>query len=562
MARASPCVSVATESDSSEAENVASGTLPHNRDSVAGLASCAVDTESESEVSGAERPEAVPEKRTQEQVTCPMEEVETEAESETPDSAERPSGRMRCKRQRCAPSVSSASRAPDRQLAMESSPASSGCSEYVMWIVSERLSASTLDTLCRKSPLRLGSMCSGMATEELALAALHEALLARSLPSLPHVSVFKRESDPKKVNFLRRHLPPDTLIFPSNGSLADAMPETVEGKFVQRPLCDVLVCGLVCKDISGLSRTPGSINGAGKSGQALQGLLSALRNLSFEERPRMVNLECVSRLASSRHVEKDNIPGTESVSLELRKLGYVGKWFGVKTQKFFLPQSRARVYSIHLKLADLAEESVPRRKADLEVASEILSRLQTSEAESLEVVLGKLPQAPAPAPRSRGSRGRPEDKWPASHAAFVDKHGLSLEERKPPSDFVKAIEPWTSARGLEAMWLKVALWSRKTSKDWRHHLLILPHGHSVTFATVQSRLFPCVTPTHDHVVLKGERAHRAGAYVALALQGIQDKEVRRWRLHEEDEALLRDLAGNAFTANTIAAVLIAGISVV
>jgi hypothetical protein len=111
------------------------------------------------------------------------------------------------------------------------------------------------------------------------------------------------------------------------------------------------------------------------------------------------------------------------------------------------------------------------------------------------------------------------------------------------------------------MWLRVALWCRGGGKDWRQHLLILPDGHSVTFATVQSRIFPCITPTHNHIVLQDGRAYKAGAFTALALQGIQAKEVKRWHLELEDETLLRDLAGNAFTANIIAAILIAGVLV-
>ena len=44
----------------------------------------------------------------------------------------------------------------------------------------------------------------------------------------------------------------------------------------------------------------------------------------------------------------------------------------------------------------------------------------------------------------------------------------------------------------------------------------------------------------------------------LAVQGVQQEEVRSFQLEEEDDALLCDLGGNAFTANIIVAFVIAG----
>ena len=44
----------------------------------------------------------------------------------------------------------------------------------------------------------------------------------------------------------------------------------------------------------------------------------------------------------------------------------------------------------------------------------------------------------------------------------------------------------------------------------------------------------------------------------LALQGIQRKEMQAFHLHERSDAELKDLAGNAFTANIVCAMLVAG----
>ncbi len=55
--------------------------------------------------------------------------------------------------------------------------------------------------------------------------------------------------------------------------------------------------------------------------------------------------------------------------------------------------------------------------------------------------------------------------------------------------------------------------------------------------------------------------HNADGFTLLAMQGVQDREVRSFALQNEPSKLLSDLAGNAFAANIIAVFLIAGILV-
>ena len=109
-AAASPyCVSIATETDSEETGRI--------------------DTESESESSGPC------------EVSGPESVVSTEGHA--------PRKRRKC--QRCPQS----SDAPDRDSAMDSKPVSSGCFDFVTWVVSERLKSAELNTLCEKFPLRV-----------------------------------------------------------------------------------------------------------------------------------------------------------------------------------------------------------------------------------------------------------------------------------------------------------------------------------------------------------------------------------------------------------------------
>ncbi len=57
------------------------------------------------------------------------------------------------------------------------------------------------------------------------------------------------------------------------------------------------------------------------------------------------------------------------------------------------------------------------------------------------------------------------------------------------------------------------------------------------------------------------KARLANGFVVMAMQGIQCKEIQIFNLAQEEDKLLRDLAGNAFTANIIASFLLAGMLV-
>ena len=81
----------------------------------------------------------------------------------------------------------------------------------------------------------------------------------------------------------------------------------------------------MCIDISGLTTTPQPVSGEGKSGLALRGLLQSLQGMLFEQRPPVIILECVKRLAHHRKVDPDARTGAQFILDELSKLGYVGE---------------------------------------------------------------------------------------------------------------------------------------------------------------------------------------------------------------------------------------------
>ena len=103
-------------------------------------------------------------------------------------------------------SDSSAAAGRDAQLAVEL-PLSSGVFDYTSWAVQHVLTAAEKDSLRPKAAttLAIGSMCAGMATEDIALQGIANAMLQHEDLNLQITHAFKAEADKDKMIFLRRH---------------------------------------------------------------------------------------------------------------------------------------------------------------------------------------------------------------------------------------------------------------------------------------------------------------------------------------------------------------------
>ena len=144
-------------------------------------------------------------------------------------------------------------------------------------------------------------------------------------------------------------------------------------------------------------------------------------------------------------------------------------------------------------------------------------------------------------------------KWPSAHDRYAEQHGLMLSDRRPSADFVSAVGRLISSRAVDSSWLKLAVACKKANKDWENLLVVLPYSFSRAFATVRPDICPCVTPSDKYVILQKGQARMASGLAILAIQGVQQEVVRSSQLADEDDALLRDLGGNAFTADIIIA---------
>ena len=112
-------------------------------------------------------------------------------------------------------------------------------------------------------------------------------------------------------------------------------------------------------------------------------------------------------------------------------------------------------------------------------------------------------------------------------------------------------------RALHAFWLRLVRGKHRgvhrQSGTW-----VVTLGASLRFMSARNDVCPCVTPNMTLGVLCNSKFHIADGFTLLAMQGVQNKEIEAFNLQTEDPALLHDLAGNAFTANIVAAFLLAG----
>ena len=117
-------------------------------------------------------------------------------------------------------------------------------------------------------------------------------------------------------------------------------------------------------------------------------------------------------------------------------------------------------------------------------------------------------------------------------------------------------------RELEALWLRLAV-MRKNGllSDWRQELLVVDIGSSLGWLTVRRGVFPCLRPKEKFAVLARGAIYLANGPLWLAVQGVQPREANAFQLYHEEDAPLKDLAGQAFTANICCAFLIGALCV-
>ena len=445
-----------------------------------------------------------------------------------------------------------------------SMPNTSGVFDYAIWLVG-KLSTEQRDRLQRS--FHFMDLCAGLGTTLLACEALKFAMIKYGLridgtcTGLTEVAEGKREALRRRCASL--HIDPP--MFESNASLSAQLPQDADGNFVDVPLADILFMGIVCVDISRCSSTPKSLTDPeGASGKSWNDLLAYLDQLPLHQRPKAIVLECVDNLGNTRAVQGHTEKGTLIVLEALRERGYVGQWTKALATRFAVPQSRPRVWGLFLKVqGGVGPKAIASRERQLEQAFHIIRQGETSGFEALERILTRCPTtAPAQhAPKQSHSRG---DAWhKEQHPNFRDKTGLTEEDiAKGQHEFLQATNGIILPREQAAVWLTLCLQQKKGKiPNWKEMLLVSDCGSSVGWLSITSNKFPCLRPGNKYLVLQHGVAKIADGCLCLAIQGIGPEEQTALNLHQEQDALLRQLAGNAFCANICLAFLVASILV-
>ena len=513
-----------------------------------------------------------------------VERVATTSDDEVPDAAPTKRARTAAVKRRPAMAPAIGTRT--------SMPKTSGVFHYLQWVVTNVLTHDELEVLKAKvttATISVGSMCAGMGTEEIVFEGLRRSLQEHSI-RLRHRSVFKAERDVAKMDLLQEHYgdASTTFVWDNRDLQKDTMTDA-KGQVVQGRLSvDMLFCGIVCKDISPLNTKPKTERAKdGQSGSSLDGLLGYLHNMPLELRPIVIILECVQRLGHKRQVDPDNRQGTVYIRDELSALGYCGDWRNVNAKEFFLPQSRPRVYGMFLRIGpkSLDGRGHDERVAESKAAFALIERMEVQgPPEPLTVVLQRcqgLPtEVPLPTkePLLTMSKSAPHDSkkqlaswelpvaqlesdlvWRREHFNFAKTLALTDTELQEFHAFSLAAAGAFKPRAIEGLWLKLTSARRARGTDWTTQVVVASIGASLRFMSVRSDIFPCVTPHMTYAIMQNGHLRSVSGMEALALQGIQTVEARTFKLAQSKPGLLQDLAGNAFTANILAAFLVAAL---
>lgn len=272
-------------------------------------------------------------------------------------------------------------------------------------------------------------------------------------------------------------------------------------------------------------------------------------------------------------MDPDARSGVEALAHELSDRGYETDWTVLCPTRYLLPQSRERVYMLALRCTRLSDEARELRRRQLQRAMIVLRGFSPQRPpEALEEVLSRSSRthtAKKPSRRqidiTEPAAEQPEGPakkraWPDDHAHFEAKHlkGADLSQRQAFYQTEGLSD--LCDRAKDVLFLKLTHWALKNEKPWTSEraLMAVP-GQSVSWCPMQADRSPCCTPKGTFVWFQRGKPKRLGGLNFLALQGVQETEVQRWNLDTEGDALLQDLAGNAFNANVCLAVLLAGL---
>ena len=324
---------------------------------------------------------------------------------------------------------------------------------------------------------------------------------------------------------------------------------------------DLVIVSIECDDISMSSTTQKSVlDTSGRSGQSLTQFFAYLTSLEQTKRPGVIIFECVAALKYNKQFET----GTEKVAEHMSEFGYFTSFATLDSSDYGLPQSRKRCYGISLKLDSFGPRGKEQGMHAIQRAWDLIGQLQTT-CESLDHLWNRCQEgyqaAGHKAPGRRQEQAR-KGKWPDLHDRFVNAKKLTQ------ADLARAQLLWAEQqfqglhlplREKEAVKLSLASLRKTLDADIpMDRLLVVNSGDSLDRMRWACNIHHCLLPAKSFTYLKKSGASTKQSPIFwFGLQGLAQRELALAGLPGElTLRQVQDLAGNAFSANVIAAMLL------
>ena len=445
---------------------------------------------------------------------------------------------------------------------------------YVTWIV-DKLDSKDVDCLRAhhsQHTLNIGELCAGMATGTIASKTLESKITEIHGLTVACQTVFYSE-----MVAWKRALCQEVHKSCGGEHAAPALfkSRTAELNGLKEPKVDLWIGAIECDDVSPLTTTPRSIlDREGRSGSSFMEMLDVLSSCGMDARPRFIMLECVAALDKLRKAVNEK--GTKVATDKLAELGYAGSWNLLNTRDFGLPQSRSRTYGvfvmrsagfgmhgqeIHMKQVQRVWDFVASCKIDKpDVLAKFLSDAKFA------MLADEMSDA-----KKKNDKKKVENKnkpkkppvWKKQHAAFKEKWKIADSEMK--TRVQKALVQQKdklnlTEREVECAILKLALHMRKNKNPVDQDCLVANIGDSLNYVRFNSTCHPCLLPTKKYLyIFQGHCFTNSNVTgnLYLRLQGLGPEEVEKAGLGGLDQRQSQELAGNAFTSNIVAAIVLA-----
>jgi site-specific DNA-cytosine methylase len=446
-------------------------------------------------------------------------------------------------------------------------PATSSLFDYTKFLTNKVLTPEELQAAAANDGWYFAEFGAGMGTGTMCAESLRVAFQAKGLELegngqfYTEMVPWKRDVVTRTHKSLRYKPAGPGFVFAETADLSQAVPKTPDGKVVVHPLkCSMALFAIECDDISSLSVTPRSVlDPTGRSGTSFLQFKSYLESVKFEDRPKVLMIECVENLGKKRAALAGE-KGTKVVTESLHEFGYVGSWQVLNAKHFFLPQSRPRVYGIFLKQKGFGAKGVAEQQHNVNRIWSLVARCQTKPAtEPLKDLLARCSEpSQATVAKPKASTGT---RWIKRHEGFKLKHQLS--EQDLAATDIQSFEEAAMAIGLTTREINASACSLARSKkkgkltNWQSLTLVGNLGDSVD-RLVFKPIAPCITPTQKYLwLINGKPELKLQPAVYFTLQGLGPVEQEWFQLQELPLAKAQDLAGNAFAANVCCAVMLA-----